>query len=238
MLEFCGARAGDRALDVGAGTGKATALFAGRGLAVLALEPSGAMARVARQRLATRPAVSIEETDFEQWRVEASAFRLVFSAQAWHWVKPDLGYVRAAEALLPSGALAVFWSRPLWAQSPLGDELDRVYSEVVPDFGIRPGPMHPSAHPSAQWMTDWDPDLSQRAGFAPPEARAYSWRAMYTTDQYLELLQTHSDHSTLPPDRLDALLRAVGSVLDRHGGGFDLQYTTRLIMARLRDGPG
>lgn len=46
VLEFAGAVPGsaDRALEVGAGTGKATTLFAERGVSVVALEPGGALA--------------------------------------------------------------------------------------------------------------------------------------------------------------------------------------------------
>ena len=47
VLDYAGAVAAAtvRALEVGAGTGKATALFAARGLNVLAIEPSAEMAR-------------------------------------------------------------------------------------------------------------------------------------------------------------------------------------------------
>jgi hypothetical protein len=120
----------------------------------------------------------------------------------------------------------------------VGEELEEVYARVVPDFGIRPGPMHPGAPQSSHWMTDWDPDRSREAGFGEPEARDYMWHASYTTREYLELLQTHSDHAVLPPERRDALLRAVASVIDAHGGTFELPHTTRLLAARLGTGAG
>jgi trans-aconitate methyltransferase len=91
------ALAGDGpALEVGAGTGKATLLFAQRGFAVHAVEPSAEMASIARQRCADFPDVTIEESDFEDWHGDRHTFALVFSAQAWHWVAPELGAVRPA----------------------------------------------------------------------------------------------------------------------------------------------
>src|SRR5579864_279036 len=54
-------------LEVGAGTGKATTLFASRGVGVLAIEPSEQMAAVARRNCASFPEVEIVETDFECW---------------------------------------------------------------------------------------------------------------------------------------------------------------------------
>jgi len=122
VLEFAGAGAGDRALEVGAGTGKATVLFAERGLSVVALEPSAEMAAVARRNCAAYGRVTIEQTEFERWRADGRRFQLVFSAQAWHWVAPDVRYAAARAALEPGGALAVFvvlyfWSPAHWQSS-------------------------------------------------------------------------------------------------------------------------
>src|SRR5215831_14247247 len=80
--------AGGRGLEVGAGTGKATLMFARRGIAVDAVEPSAEMASIARRRCADFPDVTISEVDFEDWDGDRHAYALVFSAQAWHWVAP------------------------------------------------------------------------------------------------------------------------------------------------------
>src|SRR4249919_3355569 len=56
-----------RALEVGAGTGKATAMFAQRGLSIRALEPSAEMAAIAERNLDESGTVTIDRTDFEQW---------------------------------------------------------------------------------------------------------------------------------------------------------------------------
>ena len=129
----CRRELGDRALEVGAGTGKATGLFAARGLRILGLEPSRGMAAAARVRLAGYENVAIEETGFEEWRPERD-FRLLFSAQAWHWVTPEVRYTRAREALAEDGALAVFWNRPRWESSPLKDELAAAYRRTAPSW--------------------------------------------------------------------------------------------------------
>ena len=95
-----GRASGDRALEVGAGTGKATVLFAARGFELVALEPSAEMAAVARRNCAGFENVTIEQAEFERWSPEGERFRLAFSAQAWHWVSPDIRYSRAREALV------------------------------------------------------------------------------------------------------------------------------------------
>jgi SAM-dependent methyltransferase len=112
VLEFAGAGGSDRAVEVGAGTGKATMLFADRGLSVLAIEPSAAMAEVARRNCAGYENVTVEQVEFERWWAPGHGFRLVFSGQAWHWISPEVRYVAARAALEDGGALAAFWNRP------------------------------------------------------------------------------------------------------------------------------
>src|SRR6188472_539154 len=74
-----------RALDAGAGTGRATVALAERGVAVEAVEPDSRMAALARTRCAGLP-VRIRETRFEDWQGAAGTFNLVVCAQAWHWL--------------------------------------------------------------------------------------------------------------------------------------------------------
>jgi SAM-dependent methyltransferase len=111
VIEFSGIDGSGAALEVGAGTGKATRLFAARGLSVRALEPSPRMAAVARRACSTYENVTVEEREFEQFTPRGRQFRLLFSAQAWHWISPEVRYIRAREALAPGGLLAAFWNR-------------------------------------------------------------------------------------------------------------------------------
>lgn len=231
VLAFAEAQAGDRALEVGAGTGKATRTFAARGLTVVALEPSPEMAAVARQNFAGQANVIMQQSDFESWRPGEEQYALVYSAQAWHWVAPEIGYERARQALRPGGVLAVFWNRARWDLTPLRGEIDEVYERFAGELAGRWGPMYPR-QADTHWMTDWDSALAGAAGFHPPQARDYSWTQLYTSHAYTSLLGTHSDHLSLPPESLAALRAAVAEVIDRHGGSVELPYATRLLMAR------
>src|SRR4051794_37336193 len=69
------------ALEVGAGTGKATAAFAARGVTVTALEPDRQMLDVLRAKL---PGVACVPATFEEHTAE-QPYALLYSAQAWHW---------------------------------------------------------------------------------------------------------------------------------------------------------
>jgi SAM-dependent methyltransferase len=234
VLAFAGAGRGDEVLEVGAGTGKATELFVQRGAVVRAIEPSPGMAAFLRRRWLDA-VVSVEETDFETWDPSGVEVALVYSAQAWHWVAPEVRFVKSRSVLPVGGALAVFWTRPRWSHSPLRDQLGEAYRTTVPTFVERPGPMHPAIadeEPERWW--EWTRDSAAAGGFSAPESRSYAWPSEYTTDEYVSLIQTHSDHIVLPDDRRAALLAAVASVIDSAGGRITIPYVTRLWLARAR----
>jgi SAM-dependent methyltransferase len=134
-----------RVIEVGAGTGKATALFAERGATVLAIEPNAEMAALARSNLAAFGDVTVVEREFETWEPAAGRFELLVCAQAWHWIEPRVRMAKAREALVEHGAMALFWNRPMWDRCELAEGLRGAYATHAHEFGDAPGPMHPAA---------------------------------------------------------------------------------------------
>lgn len=224
-----------RVVEVGAGTGKATVLFAARGASVLAIEPDAAMAAVGRRHLKRFPEVTVVQTDFESWEVGGEPFELLICAQAWHWISPVVRIAKAHEALGDGGAIALFWNRPMWDRCELANVLRVAYAETVPDFGDMPGPMHPDhVDPLASWGA-YGEDLDAEHGFKPERVRRYDWIQRYTRAEYVGLIRTHSDHIMLPGAQRAALLGAVSAAIDAAGGTIEVAYRTHLWLARRRD---
>lgn len=228
VLEFAGADGSSRALEVGAGTGKATVLFAERGLDVVALEPSAEMASVARRNCAAYENVRIEESEFERWQPGDGLFKVVFSATAWHWISPDVRCVAARAALETGGALAVFWTGPDWPACELKDELGEVYARHG-RAGDPSDPMNPTRRSED---ADWATEIGGAPGFTDAEAHHHRSESDYTTDQYLDLLGTHSACIVLEETERERLLSEIAGVIDAHGGAFRMSYRTLLCLAR------
>jgi len=225
-----GVAPGTRILEVGAGTGKATLLFAAIGAGVVALEPSAPMAEVARRNCAGYPAVEIIERDFERWDRAGQRFPLLYCAQAWHWIDPAVGYKLARAALVDGGVLAAFWNRPAWDWSPTREALAEVYAATVPDL-LTDGPMHP-ANEDPDADEDWQRDIADANGFSDPEVRFYDWSVDYSAHQYAGMLMTLSEIRLLADREREALLSGVRAVIDHHGGSFTVPLRTRLCLAR------
>jgi SAM-dependent methyltransferase len=230
VVAYAGAGPGTRALEVGAGTGKATVLFAERGLAIHALEPSAAMAAVGRRHCVGFPDVTFEAADFES-ASPGNGYTLVYAAQSWHWVDPERRYALARRALAGGGALAAFWNRVDWSRCALRAALDAAYADAGVTLDDH-GPMCPGAPSPLDLGDEWVPQIATAAGFAAAEIRHYAWNCDYGAAEYARLLATHSDHIVLDEPRREALLTGIVETIDRCGGTIQLPYVTILCLAR------
>lgn len=229
LARHAGLEPGSRVLEVGAGTGKLTRMLGERGLAVHALEPDGAMAALARRACSSHPLVEVEQSGFETWEPREPSDAIA-SAQAWHWIDPDVRYALAARALRAGGTLAAIWTHPDWPSVALRDELRRVYRETAPDFA--PGfAMHPSTE-DENIAGGWLADIGASPGFTSAQVIEHAWHLDYTAAGYARLIQTHQDHILLERPRKAPLLEAIQSAIDAAGGSIRIEYVTRLCLAR------
>lgn len=193
-------------IDVGCGTGKASRLFTARGLTVIGVEPDPDMAAIARAH-----ASKVHVTRFEDWDGPAQPVDLVVSAQAWHWVDPAVRLPKAVAMLRPGGVLAVMANVPRDGGHDRRDELDPVYERVVGGLVQTTG------------MLNWDgyfEDLSPSFHL--------DWDQHLSADEYVELLQTHSDYLVLDPSVLAALVDAVRTAIGVQG--VTMRYRTTVAI--------
>jgi SAM-dependent methyltransferase len=210
------------ALDVGCGTGKAAVLLAARGVDVLGLEVDERMAAVAR-----RHGIAVEIDPFETWAAGNRRFDLIVSGQAWHWIDPRRGAAKAADLLPSGGRLALFWNFARLDRRARR-VVDAAYDAVAPQLNqtsvlCQEGPR------TIPGQIDY---LERTGPFRRVERRRYRWEQTYRRDEWLALMRTHSDHSTLPGASLDRLLVEVGAAFDAIGGRATAHYTTEAVFAR------
>jgi trans-aconitate methyltransferase len=210
-------------LDVGCGTGIASRLFSARGCQVMGLEPDSRMAAVAR-----RQGAKVEEASFEQWDANGKLFDLLVSGQAWHWVDPHVGALKAAEVLHPGGRLGLFWNQSFPAAEARA-VMNSVYERLAPALGessVLIGRRDDSLYGSIA-------DITRMMGsFHDVSIAVYGHDMTYSTMDWLDLATTHSDHRTLPVAALRDLLEGLRIEIDGIGGQVPVRYETTLVTGR------
>jgi SAM-dependent methyltransferase len=211
-------------LDVGCGTGIASALFAARGCDVLGVEVDARMAAVARAK-----GIAVEVAPFERWDDRGRRFDLLISAQAWHWVEPSAGAARAAAVLTEHGVFGAFWNLGD-PPAPVREMLAPIYARLAPElenYSVVLGKNRGRVEQTAA-------DLADCEAFEPVQVSRFPWSETYDTEAWVDLLRTHSDHQTLPPAQREDLLAAVAEAIDSLGGSIEMGHQTVLVSARRR----
>lgn len=109
LIELCGIGREAELLEIGCGSGKATGPLANYGFRIVGIEIGERLATVARRKLSAYPLVDVVTSSFEDWNSGGRRFDLVYAATSWHWIDPDIRYIKTASLLKPGGHLA-FWS--------------------------------------------------------------------------------------------------------------------------------
>jgi SAM-dependent methyltransferase len=197
---------------------------------MVALEPGANMAAVLRGKMSAFPHVAVEETTFEAWSGADRSFDLVVSAQAFHWVDRAVRYVKTAAALRPGGALALIRNETAGLDPALRAEIEGAYARWFP---------------AVSWTAARDTTESKRGEltgeiersglFGPVHAASFPWTATYTTRQYLDLLDTHSDHALLDPGLRTPLYVAIANAIERRGGRIEVPYVAVLLLTVRED---
>jgi SAM-dependent methyltransferase len=218
---------GSDVVEIGPGTGQATRPLADRGVNVLALELGAGLAARARANLAAYDGVEVLNASFEAWDSGGRSFDAVFACNSFHWIDPDVRFVKAAGVLKPGGRLVVLatpWVVP--------DDADRFWWDVQDDYlavgGARfdPSSMHPDR------VGDLGPAIRRSGSFEEPTLRRYLFDVAFTADEYVTNLSTQSGIKAFDMRTRVELMERVRQRIVRLGGTVTAHLLAQLAVAR------
>jgi SAM-dependent methyltransferase len=211
-------------VEVGAGTGKATVLFAGRGLAMTCVEPDPDMAAVLVENTRVFGNVGVMVSSFEDFQ-PAGLYDGLLAAQSWHWTSRAHRWEKAASMLREGGLIALFWNREQSHRSPLLSAVADVYRQHGLN-GSNQG--SPDLTPPA-WPRD---EMEQQPTLTGIEVRTYESVHSYSTAAWLAYAASTSNLLILQPAQREAILADVAKVIDDAGGVLEVHRRCDLYLAR------
>ena len=219
------------AVEVGIGGGQATGPILQTGCAVTAVEPGENFCALCREKFAAYPGFAALNGKFEDVPLESSAYDLVYSASAFHWVPEEIGYRKAFDVLKSGGAFARFANHP-WRDKgnpALADALDEVYAKHY-HAHYRTEPRKEPEYTEEQAIRR--AEIAGKYGFTDIRHRLYHRRRSFTAQEYTVLLGTYSDHIAIPEEKRLPFFCAVEEAINAHGGTIVLYDTIDLQLAR------
>lgn len=222
VIELSALENSAKILEIGTGTGKATIPFANKGYTIHCLEPGKNLAAIAVENLQSYPKVAIETVTFEDWELQAATFDLVISGQAIHWVPSEIAYPKIAKALKKTGSIAFFWNMSPNHEGEMFRQIDEAYKTYAKS----------SLRPVEEQRRERENELLQSGYFKNLVVKQYPWSMRYSTQEYLDLLNTQSDYQILPQANQENLSHAIAEILNARGGFIVKPYVAVLFVAQ------
>jgi SAM-dependent methyltransferase len=225
-------------VEIGPGTGQATARLLGAGSSVVAVEISEEMASCLRSKFGGSD-LDIEVGAFEEVTLEPASFDLVAAATSFHWVPNDSGLQRSADLLRSDGWMALWWSfygdptRP----DPFNDALVPVLRQVAPALLDIPGGGRlatgaPAYALDAEARTA---EIEASGRFGPVHHELIRWTGRHGVEEVRAMFASFSPWLALPPEQrllaLDALERLA---TEDFNGTVERPYLTSIFLAPKR----
>ncbi|WLQ65250.1 MULTISPECIES: class I SAM-dependent methyltransferase [Streptomyces] len=194
------------ALEIGAGTGKATRLFAGRGIEVTATEPDGAM--LAELRGHVPAGVRTVRSAFEDLR-PGQRYGLVYAAAALHWTAPEGRWSRVAALLEPGGVFASFGGPAQLSDAAVKEAVSEARAPFMESDEV-PSPDGTPPENAMQWPGT---ELLRSEWFTGVEQSVVEHRVTMSARDYVGLLSTISAYLVLPATEREQVFGQIMKVL-------------------------
>lgn len=202
-------------VEVGPGTGQATADLLSRGAVVTAIEIGHRLAGFLARKLGADDRLKVICSSFEDAPLTVGVYDAVVSATAYHWVQPMARLQKPAAILKPHGVLAVIDTNQVASPVDRGyfERVQPVYESHGRGAEHRPLPAAGNVVPSI--FTE----LAASSQYDEVRLFRYPWDQHYTARSYADLLRSYSDSQAMPAEEREGLIRELCAVIDQEYGG-------------------
>ncbi len=212
-------------LEVGAGSGKATALFVDRGYRLTCIEPGANLAAIGEKKFQKTQQVKFITTRLEHWQEEPDTYDLAISAQAFHWVPKPIGYHKCAKSLKDNRYLCLFWNMYLNDLSDVGRHL----RDVCKGYGVLLLNTKEEIEKRIKTIVQ---EIEDSSVFNIPNVYQFPWSVDHNVEEFICFLKTGNGYLGLEEDRREELNNQLEQIFHKAGGMITRKFICVLFMAQ------
>ena len=237
IFVYSGLGEGKKAIEIGAGTGKATKPVLDAGYDVTAVELGVNMAEFLLEKYKGYKNFNVIIAPFEEAALMEGIYDLVYAASAFHWVDAEIGCPKVFRLLKPGGTFALLRNNVYTADGDaLYEEIQAAYKRYYFSYYTSKkrwsrNSYDDLAEPSGILQGFGFSDLSTY-GFADIFMKFYEKTFTYSANDYAALMDTMADHRELPTDNRTALYAKIKEAINKHSGQYSQNTVFTLYMGR------
>ena len=228
-----------KALEIGAGTGKATFPFLEMGYNVTAVELGENMAGFLKERFKEYTNFNVLVSAFEDVLLDKSSYDLIYAASAFHWVNAEIGCPTVFDLLKSGGVFALFrYNFIAMHNEALTAEIDAVYDKFYFSYytskqrSIKYRKIHDDFKKPSEILANYGFEDMKDYGFKDVSLNFYDVTWTSNADAYIKRCDTLADHRSLPEENRVALYEGVKEAILAHGGDIKIDEVFQLYMGR------
>lgn len=229
IVDFSALKNDAKILEIGSGPGQATDYFVKNQYSITGLEIEEKQVQYLSEKYSEFHKFNSICSSFEEYDGLSETYDLIFSATAFHWIKPEVGYPKAYTLLKKNGVIAVFWhmSSIIEPKTEMLIEIRNIYRNLAPEFDN-----YISLDEAEDLHKLRISEIQTNNLFDRPVSMVYRWDDEYTTERYLRLINSISDFHDLDADKEKAILETVGDYIDSKNGKIVVPQEVRLYLAK------
>jgi ubiquinone/menaquinone biosynthesis C-methylase UbiE len=214
-------------LEIGCGTGQATEPFLKTKCKVTAVELGENLASYTREKFKIYENFNVVQSPFEDYECDDNKFDMLYSATAFHWIPEEVGYKKAYRIIKSGGTIALFWNRPSpnHKDNPVHLKIQSIYRELLPQWSDKI--TNPQDRPKYSSI-----NKIEQYGFVNVEVKQYHNTRKMTGIEYIELLNTYSDHIALEESIKSLLFHSIRTAIEEFGNEIIINDTVELYLAK------
>ena len=211
-------------LEIGSGPGTATVSFAKRGYKIVGLEPNSTACQIANQNCREYPDVEVLPLSVEEWEPQFNEFAAVVAASSLHWVAPNPGYAKIAQALKSFGSLILLWNTGFQPSDRARELISPIYQTYAPALKPVKG-----RNKERKELKSFEKLVVESGYFQHLTSEELMVEVTYSIEDYLSLLSTYSPYIMMNPKQRQDLFTALENCLQKENfSQFNLSYLSIL----------